>query len=75
MSTDAYVQLADALDRLPNGFPRTELGVELEILKRIFTPEEAEIACRLGREMESYIDISDKIGLDPEIAKEKLSSI
>ena len=51
------------------------MGVELEILKRIFTPEEAEIACRLGREMESYIDISDKIGLDPEIAKEKLSSM
>jgi NAD-dependent dihydropyrimidine dehydrogenase PreA subunit len=75
LSTDAYIQLADALDRLPNGFPRTESGVELEILKRVFTNEEAEIACRLGQDMESYIDISEKIGLDSEIVKEKLSSM
>jgi NAD-dependent dihydropyrimidine dehydrogenase PreA subunit len=75
LRTDAYVQLADALDRLPNGFPRTESGVELKVLKKIFTPEEAEIAGRLGREMESYIEISKKIGLDSETAKDKLSSM
>ena len=75
MSSDAYVQLADALDRLPNGFPRTESGVELEILKRIFTPEEAKIAGRLGREMESYIDISTQVGIEAETTKEMLSSM
>ena len=75
MSTDAYVRLADALDRLPNGFPRTESGVELEILKRIFTPEEAEIASKLGRNMESYIDISTRDGIENEDAKTKLSEM
>ena len=73
MSVNVYVQLADALDRLPNGFPRTESGVELEILKRIFTPEEARIASKLGRKMESYVDISTLVGLDSEIAKVNLS--
>ena len=61
MGIEAFVRLADALDRLPNGFPRTESGVELEVLKWMFTPEEAKIASILGREMESYIDISEKI--------------
>jgi ferredoxin len=70
-----FVQLADALDKLPNGFPRTESGVELEILKRIFTSEEAKIASKLGRKMESYIDISINIGLEAESAKTKLSEM
>ena len=72
---NVYVQLANALDRLPNGFPRTESGVELEILKNIFTPEEAKIASKLGRKMESYVDISTLIGLDSDIAKVKLSEM
>jgi NAD-dependent dihydropyrimidine dehydrogenase PreA subunit len=75
LTLDVYVQLADALDRLPNGFPRTESGVELEVLKRIFTLEEARIAGMLKREMESIIDISEKTGLDSETAKEMLSSM
>ena len=75
MSDDVYDQLADALDRLPNGFPRTDSGIELEILKRIFTPEEAEIAGQLGREMESHLDIATRLGLDQEAAKATLSEM
>jgi len=75
MSDDVYDQLADALDRLPNGFPRTDTGIELEILKRIFTREEAECAGRLGMEMESYLDIATRLGLDPEAAKAMLSGM
>ena len=32
------------LDKLPGGFPSTESGVELRLLRRLFTPEEARIA-------------------------------
>jgi len=32
------------LDGLPGGFPPTPDGVELRILKRLFTPEQAELA-------------------------------
>jgi NAD-dependent dihydropyrimidine dehydrogenase PreA subunit len=39
-----YIKLAKYLDDLPAGFPSTDNGVELRILKRFFTPEEAEIA-------------------------------
>ena len=39
--TDVYQDLARHLDNLPAGFPRTETGVEIRILKRLFTPREA----------------------------------
>jgi Fe-S-cluster-containing hydrogenase component 2 len=42
-----YKKLARHLDRLPPGFPETENGVELRILKRLFTPDEAELAVHL----------------------------
>ena len=34
--TDVYEQLAKKLDKIPNGFPATESGVELKILRKIF---------------------------------------
>jgi electron transport complex protein RnfB len=47
MSKEVYKKLAERLDALPNGFPPTEDGVELEMLARLFTPEEAELASQL----------------------------
>ncbi|MFP3853879.1 MAG: 4Fe-4S dicluster domain-containing protein [Anaerolineales bacterium] len=47
MSSDVYTQLARFLDQLPGGYPATEDGLELRILQRLFTPEEAEIALHL----------------------------
>jgi hypothetical protein len=41
MSEAIYESLAKALDRLPNGYPRTDSGVEILILKKIFSAEEA----------------------------------
>lgn len=44
MAQDVYQQLAHHLDDLPAGFPAAEDGVELRILKRLFTPQQAELA-------------------------------
>ena len=38
MEEEIYKKLAKHLDNLPGGFPPTESGVELRILKRLFTP-------------------------------------
>jgi len=43
-----YEKLRKHLDSFPIGYPKTESGVELKILKELFTPEHAEIALRLG---------------------------
>lgn len=42
-----YKQLATHLDSLPGGFPETESGVELRILRKLFSEEEAALACHL----------------------------
>jgi len=47
MQNDIYKKLAKHLDNLPGGFPPTDTGVEIRILKRLFTPEEAEFALHL----------------------------
>jgi len=44
---DVFERLAKVLDGLPNGFPATDSGVELAILRKIFTPEDAAMALRL----------------------------
>ena len=44
---DAYRKLADYLDTLPGGFPSTESGVEIRILQRLFTTEQAELSLHL----------------------------
>lgn len=49
MPEDVYIRLREFLDSLPGGFPASESGVEIEILKRYFTPEEAELAMNLQR--------------------------
>ncbi|MGD8367820.1 MAG: 4Fe-4S binding protein [Desulfobacterales bacterium] len=43
----AYTALREHLDKQAVGFPATRKGAELKILKHIFTPEEARIACCL----------------------------
>lgn len=58
MPDDIYSQLADALNRLPNGFPRTESNVEVRLLKKIFSPDDAALGSRLRGNMENVDIIS-----------------
>jgi Fe-S-cluster-containing hydrogenase component 2 len=48
VSKDVYARLAEHLDDLPAGLPETESGVELRILRQLFTPEEAELATHIN---------------------------
>ena len=45
---DVYRRLQQHIDQMPVGFPATESGIELRILKRLFTPEEAEVGLLLS---------------------------
>lgn len=45
---DVYRRLAREIDKMPVPFTETASGVELEILKHLFTPEEAEVALNLN---------------------------
>jgi len=47
MNQDTYRRLAKHLDNLPAGYPATESGVEIRILQRLFSPDEAALAIHL----------------------------
>jgi Na+-translocating ferredoxin:NAD+ oxidoreductase subunit B len=72
MSDSAYERLAEALDRLPNGFPRTPSQVEIAILKKVFSPEEASLAGRLSGEYESADEIAGRAGMPVEAVRASL---
>ena len=75
MDDAVYKKLAKALDSLPNGFPATETGLEIKILKKIFTPEEAELFCDLKLQLESAEQISRRTGRPLEYLEEKLTTM
>jgi len=60
---DVYVRLAKKLDAQPNGFPATGDGVELKILRKIFSPEEAAMALRLKPLPETADAIASRLRL------------
>lgn len=59
---DAYRRLAKKLDELPNGYPATESGVELKILQKIFTPEEAEMTLKMRPMPETVEAVAERLG-------------
>jgi ferredoxin len=73
--SDVYVRLRDHLDSLPSGFPPTESGVELRILKRLFTPLEAELALNVTLSLEPAAVIAARAGLSPEEAEGRLKQL
>jgi electron transport complex protein RnfB len=75
MSADIYRQLAHHLDNLPGGFPSTESGVELRILRRLFTPEEAELALHLTPIPAESQAIAVRAGIDPEESAQRLDKM
>ena len=72
MSDEIYHKLARVLDTLPNGFPSTDSGVEIRILKKIFTPEDAELFCRLRLTFETVEQIAQRTGLPLKGLEEQL---
>lgn len=67
-----YKTLARQLDSLPGGYPATESGIELRILKRLFSPEEAEIAVHLTLTPEPAAAIAGRIGTEEATLAPKL---
>ena len=75
MGTDIYNQLARHLDRLPGGFPATDSGVEIRILKRLFTPDQARLARHLTLIAETAAVIALRSGLPVEQASAMLAEM
>ncbi len=72
MSSAIYERLADALDRLPNGFPRTPSRVEIQVLKKILSVDEASLVSQLSGGMEPIEAISRRVGLTVQATRTRL---
>ena len=75
MIDEPYHKLAKVLDTLPNGFPATKNGIEIKILKKIFTPEEADLFCDLRLTSETAEQIAERTGRPLEGLEEMLTSM
>jgi Fe-S-cluster-containing hydrogenase component 2 len=56
-----YRQLQKCLDRLPAGFPEVESGLDIRLLKHLFTPEEAKLATQLSMKPEPLRRIHGRV--------------
>jgi Na+-translocating ferredoxin:NAD+ oxidoreductase subunit B len=75
MIEEIYKKLAERLDAIPNGFPATQSGVELRLLEKIFTPEEAHLASVMRLTTEPASEIAARARIDPEIAYSLLKTM
>ncbi len=72
---DLYERLAGFLDELPAGFPRTESGVELRILRKLFSPEEARLFLHLTLLGEEPRVVARRAGLPVEAVAGRLEAM
>jgi len=75
MSHEMYQKLAKVLDTLPNGFPSTDSGIEIKILEKIFTSEEADLFCDLRLSFETAEQIANRTRRPIEGLEDKLISM
>lgn len=75
MSDEIYHKLAKLLDTLPNGFPATPVGVEIKLLEKIFTPDEAELFMDMRLTAETAEQVAARTGRPLEGLEDKLVSM
>jgi len=75
MSEDIYIKLREHLNSMPAGYPATESGAEIKMLKKFYTPEQAEIALVTGRMPAKAASIAEKLKMDPSEAAEKIEKM
>jgi len=74
---NAYENLREHLDKYPIGFPVSETGADIRILKHLFDPEEAVIATMLKDKFEPLEKIHERSKLNMNISelREKLDTM
>ena len=75
MELDIYRGLQQMLDKFSVGFPRTDSGVEIEILKKLFSEDDAQTFLKLSPLLESTADLSAKLGLSEDEAAVRLNDM
>lgn len=72
---DVYEKLRERLDDMAAGYPQTESKVEIRILKRLFTKEEAELFLQLKPLLEKPRDVAQRLSRDPDEISEMMEQM
>lgn len=75
MKKDLYRQLQQKLDQFSLGYPETESGVELKILKKLFSDDDARIFLKLSFMLEPTKKIASRIGMSESEAADVLEDM
>jgi len=75
MSENIYEKLQEQVDQYSVGFPKTESGVEMKILRKLFTEEEARMYLHLSMMLETPETVAQRIKQDPESVSRLLSKM
>lgn len=75
MSDDVYFLLRDRLHSMPGGYPEAHDGLEIRLLKKLYTPEEAGIFLNLKMEPEDVSVIAARCGMDESCLAAKLEDM
>ena len=72
---NVYEKLRKMLDKLASGYPRTERGIELKILRQMFPEQEAELFLHLTPMLEKPEDVAQRLLRNPSEISIKLETM
>ena len=70
---DVYNRLRERIDDLSTGYPKTDSGVEIRILKKLFAEKEADLFVQLTPMYETAEDVAKRLGREMEQTVELLN--
>ena len=75
MAKDIYQELRKQLDMYSLGFPATESGIELKILKKLFRKEDAELFLTMTHKLETAEQIAKRVDKPAEEISDRLEDM
>lgn len=75
MENDIFRKLQRQLDAYSLGFPATESGIEIEILKGMFSPDEAELFTNMTPRLETSESVAARLCKDPSEMERRLKEM
>ena len=75
MSDTIYRELQQRLDTYSLGFPPTDSGIEIDILKYLFSIEDAEMFLALTPMLEAPESVAEKLTISPQEAADRLEDM
>ena len=75
MAEEIYEKLREQLDQYSVGYPKTESGVEIEILKRLYSEEDAQLYLDLSLMLEDPASVAQRTGRNAEATAKQLEDM